>query len=76
MNDPVSSMDAVSGVLFVILFFFGLFIYFVPSIVGGNRRVESWGWLLFVNFLTGWTAIGWFACLLWAVLGHREEIRY
>ncbi len=42
-------------------------LYFLPTIVGSHRGHHITGVLL-LNFLFGWTGIGWFALLLWALL--------
>ena len=42
----------------------GLFIYFIPSIVG--RHKTNAGAIFVLNFLLGWSFIGWVAALVWA----------
>jgi T4 superinfection immunity protein len=43
-----------------------IFIYFFPAMVAGMRD-HSQGLAIFVlNLLTGWTALGWVAALVWA----------
>lgn len=43
----------------------GLFIYFLPTIVGWNKRNS--GAILTLNLLLGWTFIGWVVALVWAM---------
>jgi hypothetical protein len=50
----------------------GLFIYFLPTIVGISRKMDSNGFLFFVNLFLGWSIIGWFVCLLWGATGQRK----
>ncbi len=45
----------------------------VPWFIARKRGVATRGWLLLVDLLLGWTVIGWFACLLWGVLGETED---
>lgn len=38
--------------------------YFLPSILGHNKR--NAGAIFLVNFLLGWTIVGWVVALFWA----------
>jgi len=44
-------------------------LYFLPTIIAANRGHEVAGVLL-LNLFFGWTIIGWFALLLWALLSY------
>jgi hypothetical protein len=44
-------------------------LYFLPTIIATNRGRGVTG-ILILNVLFGWTGIGWFALLLWALLSH------
>lgn len=46
------------------LVFFGILLYFLPSIIGHNKQGAAGIFLL--NFFLGWTIIGWVAALFWA----------
>ena len=39
-------------------------LYFLPAIIGHNKRDASGIFIL--NLVAGWTVIGWFVALLWA----------
>ena len=39
-------------------------VYFLPSIIGHNKR--SFAGIFLLNFFLGWTVIGWVAALIWA----------
>jgi hypothetical protein len=39
--------------------------YFLPSIIGWNKRNLSA--IFWLNFLVGWTFIGWIVALIWAL---------
>jgi hypothetical protein len=45
------------------------FLYFLPTIVAANRGHEI-TLVLLLNLFFGWTVIGWFALLLWALLSY------
>lgn len=43
-------------------------IYFVPFMVAATRDHDATIAILVVNALTGWTGIGWIACMVWAAV--------
>jgi Superinfection immunity protein len=49
--------------LFALALCFGM--YFLPSIVGHNKR--NFGAIFVLNFLLGWTIVGWIVALVWAL---------
>jgi hypothetical protein len=51
-------------------FAFCLLLYFLPSIIGHQKR--SFGGIFVLNLLLGWTVIGWIAALIWA---SADEVR-
>jgi hypothetical protein len=44
-------------------------IYFLPAVVASSRG-HGTGGILILNFLLGWTLIGWFVLLLWALVSR------
>ena len=48
--------------MFHLIFFFLL--YFLPSLIGRDKK-DALG-IFLVNFLLGWTLIGWVGALVWA----------
>lgn len=42
-----------------------LLFYFIPSILGWNKRNS--GAIIILNLLLGWTLIGWVVALIWAL---------
>ncbi len=46
------------------LVLFGILMYFLPSIIGHNKR--DFAGIFLVNFFLGWTVIGWIVALIWA----------
>jgi hypothetical protein len=57
--------------LFAIFFFpifgFGFLFYFLPSIIAAARSKRDLVSIFILNFLLGWTAIGWVVALVWAL---------
>lgn len=54
------------------LFFFPIFgcgfvLYFLPSIIAVARSKRDTASIFVLNFLLGWTAIGWVIALVWAL---------
>ncbi|MTH16755.1 superinfection immunity protein [Flavobacterium sp. LC2016-01] len=45
--------------------FFALGIYFIPTIIARDKI--QFKYILLLNLLTGWTVLGWFVCLMWAM---------
>jgi hypothetical protein len=50
------------GLLFIVI---GLFIYFLPTYCGRNKRNS--GAIFALNLLLGWTLVGWVVALVWAL---------
>jgi hypothetical protein len=51
----------------------GLLVYWLPTFVALSRRASSWASIAWVNFLLGWTLLGWLGALAWA--GTAQQIR-
>jgi len=51
--------------------FFGLLLYFLPSIIGHSRR--DFAGIFLLNFFLGWTVIGWIGALIWACASERRH---
>ncbi|HWH76829.1 MAG TPA: superinfection immunity protein [Candidatus Binatus sp.] len=62
------------GLAFIALLLvaFGIFVYFLPAIIGAKRQVTASGFLFIINLLFGWSVIGWIVCVLWAVCGQTK----
>lgn len=43
-------------------------IYFLPSIIALCNDHKQFTVIFAINFLTGWTGVGWLITLLWALL--------
>ena len=44
-----------------------LFIYFLPAIIAGAKKKKNATAITLVNLFFGWTFLGWFVALVWAV---------
>ena len=49
----------------ILLFLFAM--YWLPTIIAVARQTHSALGVAMVNFLTGWTVIGWIVALVWAL---------
>ncbi len=52
-----------------------LALYFLPSIVASHRGHGIGGFLV-LNLFFGWTVVGWFALLLYALLSAPRYVMY
>jgi hypothetical protein len=52
---------------FLPFFGFGFVMYFLPSLIALARSKRDTTAIVLVNFLLGWTMIGWVVALIWAV---------
>jgi hypothetical protein len=48
-------------------------IYFAPALIAFFRRQQNRWLILAVNFLFGWTMVGWIICLAWAARAPSGE---
>jgi hypothetical protein len=55
--------DAILGLTILI----GLSLYCLPTIIVEIRRTEHSASILWVNFIFGWTILGWIVALMWAL---------
>ena len=53
--------------LFAILAVLGLGLYFLPTIVAKQNGHPSFGGIFALNFLLGWSLLGWIGSLIWAL---------
>ncbi len=57
------------GPVSMVLFVLGALVYLLPSGLAIYRDCRSMAWIALVNVLLGWTILGWFAAMGWAVSG-------
>jgi hypothetical protein len=53
--------------LFLPLGLVGLILYFLPTLIAASRNHPSVLGIFVVNFLLGWSVIGWVVALVWAL---------
>ena len=53
-----------------IIVLFGLAVYLLPSIIAARRDCRSTAAIVVFNVVAGWTVLGWFAALAWALAGR------
>jgi Superinfection immunity protein len=55
-------------------FFIGLFVlYWLPTIIAIARHTHSALGVAALNFFLGWTGIGWFIALMWALAANPAQ---
>jgi hypothetical protein len=65
-----NQMAMLGGTFFFLLVCgLGLVLYFLPSIIGWNKRNSSA--IIALNILLGWTAIGWIVALVWSLTSDQ-----
>jgi Superinfection immunity protein len=50
-----------------------LLLYFLPTFVAWNREHPSAFAIFLLNFLGGWTFIGWLIALIWSCVAIRRD---
>lgn len=55
-------------------FLLGLFVlYWLPTIIAIARRTHSALGVAALNFFLGWTGVGWFLALMWALAANPTQ---
>lgn len=47
--------------------------YFLPTVCAVSRKHRSAAAIFVLNFLLGWTVIGWFVALVWSLGANVEQ---
>ena len=69
-------MDDIVGIVGVLLMSVcAIALYFVPTIVAGQRSHHNMGAIVAVNLLFGWTFIGWAVALIWALSATDNKFK-
>lgn len=65
-------MELIGGLLLIIIGIVcivgGIVLYFLPAIIAYKRGHVNKGIILLIDFLLGWTFLGWAGCLVWAFI--------
>lgn len=59
-------------VLAVVIFLAAFFLYFLPTLLAVSFRRRQAGAIFILNFLLGWTVIGWAGAMVWVFVKERE----
>lgn len=59
--------------LIILLAIIGLGIYFLPTFLAIHNAKRNTVAIFVLNFLTGWSFIGWVIALVWALTRDRES---
>lgn len=62
--------DAVWG---LVILFSSFAIYFIPSFIASKRGHKNVIPIFLTNLFSGWTVIGWIACLVWSYSSHIHQ---
>jgi hypothetical protein len=54
--------------------FFLVLMYWLPTIIAIARQAPSAIGIAAFNFFLGWTVIGWFVALVWALAAHNRQV--
>ena len=67
-------MEVIGALLLVIVVILlcvgGIILYFLPAIIAYKKEHAYKGIILLLDFLLGWTFLGWAACLVWAFIDN------
>ncbi len=62
-----SAKNPIEGqTILVVVFVVGLVLYFLPSLVAAHKKKRNANAICALNFLLGWTVLGWIISLVWA----------
>lgn len=61
------------GLFGLILIVVGFGVYFVPTIIAFTRNKSNKVAILALNFLLGWSLIGWVISLVWALSQEQKQ---
>jgi hypothetical protein len=66
--------DAVGSAVMVFFWLsIGIALYFLPSLIAGNRAHHQSIAIFVLNLVFGWTFIGWIASFIWAVTAVKSR---
>lgn len=60
------------GLFLSVIFFISLGLYFLPVITAMERKNRNVTAIGLINFFFGWTVLGWFGALIWAVYRDKQ----
>lgn len=63
----------VFAIIVLFVFYIGIAIYFLPTLVAGLRRIKGTGYIVFANSILGWTGLGWIVLIISAINAKKNE---
>ncbi|MEJ1465006.1 MAG: superinfection immunity protein [Candidatus Sedimenticola sp. (ex Thyasira tokunagai)] len=69
----MENTDVMNQLMAYLFTFLLLCLYMTPSLIGAARKHHRSNAICWVNFLLGWTVIGWVGALIWAVAAVDHE---
>jgi hypothetical protein len=66
MNEYIAGLGFLTILIIILL-------YFLPTIIAFYRGKSNWLAIMLVNLFFGWSFIGWFVALIWAVTKDVER---
>lgn len=57
----------------ILVFLVCLVIYFIPFIIALANNSNRMPGIFWLNFLAGWSIVGWIIALVWAVTSNRDN---
>lgn len=66
MNEYIAGLSFLTILIIILL-------YFLPTIIAFYRGKSNWLAIMLVNLFFGWSFIGWFVALIWAVTKDAER---
>ncbi|WP_396152145.1 superinfection immunity protein [Flavobacterium sp.] len=66
MNEYIAGLGFLTILIIILL-------YFLPTIIAFYRGKSNWLAIMLVNIFFGWSFIGWFVALIWAVTKDVER---
>lgn len=60
-------------VIIIIAITLGTILYFLPTIISRTRNHKHMWEIFILNFLLGWTILGWIGCLVWTFVDDDKN---
>jgi uncharacterized membrane protein len=65
---PFRGIGPLELLLMIPLFLVGLAVYFLPTVIAAFRRHPNTLAIFLIDFLLGWTFLGWVAAFVWSLV--------
>ena len=77
IDEVRAMMDTVGFQLFLLVLGLSVcvFVYFIPFGIAYSRRHKNTRLIFLLNFMFGWTGLGWIVLLAWSIKGKNKKDR-